>query len=359
MPEVIRLGAGELPSHEAVRAAAEAARRGEVVAFPTDTVYGLGTSAASKQGVARIFQLKGRDPDKPLQLLAASTEQARRWVQWSAPAEALARRFWPGGLTMVLPASPEGRGLACCQGPNLAVRVPGHPAALALLGGCAEPWAATSANRAGEPPLADGQAVAAAFGDQLACVIDAGPAAGQASSVVDATVTPARLLRAGAIPAADLLAAAAAPPKALFICTGNTCRSVMAEFLCNKLARDRGLTLSARSAGLAAERSAPIPSGTRAALSAAGIAEARHEPQPVTRELLDWADVVLVMERRHRDELIGRYPELQAKVHTLRGYAAHPGPEDISDPLGRPDPVYAACCREIQESLEAILNRYV
>lgn len=350
MPEVIRLGAGELPSPQTVLAAAAAACRGEVVAFPTDTVYGLGTSAASKEGVSRIFQLKDRDPDKPLQLLAPSTEQARRWVQWSAPAEALARRFWPGGLTMVLPASPEGRGLACCQGPNLAVRVPGHPAALALLGGCAEPWAATSANRAGEPPLADGQAVAAAFGDQLACVIDAGPAAGQASSVVDATVTPARLLRAGAIPAADLLAAAAFPQKVLFICTGNTCRSVMAEFLCNKLARDRGLTLIARSAGLAADASIPIPPTVRRTLTAEGVAAVEHVPQWVSRELVDWAELILVMERRQRDHLLSQFPDAATKVATLAA-------EDVADPIGQPDAVYAACCRKIKGLVELAISR--
>ena len=350
MAEVIRLKAGELPCREALGRVAQAAGCGEVVAFPTDTVYGLGTSAASREGVERIYRMKGRSPDKPLPLMAASAGALRRWVQWSPQAEALARRFWPGGLTLILKASSEGRSLASCQGETLAVRVPDHPVALALMAGADAPWAQTSANVSGEPPLADGVAVARRFGKDLAFVIDSGPVAGHESSVVDATVDPVRVLREGVIPAAAILAAAAPPRHILFVCTGNSCRSVMAESFLNHWARERGLDLSARSAGVAADPSFPIPADVRSALAESGIATVEHAPQMVTRELMDWADQVLVMERRHRELLLGLFPGTAAKVETLAA-------EDMADPIGQSEAAYADCCRKIKAALEAVLDR--
>jgi protein-tyrosine phosphatase len=352
MPELVRLRPGELPGREVLHRTAEAARRGEVVAFPTDTVYGLATSALNREGLGRIYRIKGRDPGKPLPLLAASSEEARRWVEWTPQAEALARRFWPGGLTLVLQANAAGRGLPCRQSPTLAVRVPAHPVALALLDGTDAPWAQTSANDAGQPPLADGAAVARRFGEDLAFVFDSGPAAGRESSVVDATAAPVRVLREGAISARDILAALDRPRRYLFVCTGNSCRSVMAEFLFNKLSRDRGLGLQALSAGVAPAHPAfPLPEGVRAALAAEGIASVQHIPAPVTRELMDWADQVLVMERRHREMLITLFPDAALKVATLRGA------EDVSDPIGQSEAVYADCCRIILAALETILGR--
>jgi tRNA threonylcarbamoyl adenosine modification protein (Sua5/YciO/YrdC/YwlC family) len=342
MPELVSLRPGELPGP----AAAAAAARGEIVAFPTDTVYGLGTSASSREGVERLYRMKGRGQDKPLPLLVASAAEARRWVEWPPQAEALAGRFWPGALTLVLKARPEGRSLAACRGETLAVRVPAHPVALALLEACDFPWAQTSANESGRPPLADGAAVAARFAGALAVVLDCGPAAGKESTVVDATASPVRVLREGAIPARDVLAR---PRRVLFVCTGNTCRSVMAEFLLRKLARDRGLDLEARSAGTAADPGAPVPTAVRAAMAAEGIAEVEHVPQPVTRELLGWADRVLALERRHRDEILSRFPDLAAKTEILAA-------DDIPDPIGGSDAVYADTCRAVKAALSRILE---
>jgi tRNA threonylcarbamoyl adenosine modification protein (Sua5/YciO/YrdC/YwlC family) len=356
MPELVKLRPGELPGREALHRAAEAARRGEVVAFPTDTVYGLGTSALSREGVARLYRIKGRSPDKPLPLLVDSIEAAGRWVVWTPSAQALARRFWPGGLTLVLKASAAGRELANVQGETVAVRVPDHPVTLALLEASQAPWAQTSANESGQPPLADGSAVARRFAGALAMAIDSGAAVGRESSVVDATCEPPRMLREGLIPASAILAAAEPPRRWLFVCTGNSCRSVMAEFLLGRLARRRGLELSARSCGVAADPGFSIPAGVRAALRARGIEEVQHVPTPVSRELLDWAETVLVMEARQRSLLLGLFPDCADKVHTLNALAGLPGPEDVADPIGRSDAVYSDCCLKIQTALETILG---
>jgi protein-tyrosine phosphatase len=216
---------------------------------------------------------------------------------------------------------------------------------LALLEGAPAPWAQTSANGSGEPPLADGAAVARRFGGELAMSIDCGPTPGRESTVADATAVPVRVLREGMIPASAILAR-----RFLFVCTGNSCRSVMAEFLLRKLARDRGLALEARSAGVAADPAFPLPAPVRTVLREEGITQVEHVPTPVSRELMDWADTVLVMERCHRELLQGLFPDAAAKVSALAG------DEDIADPIGQADAVYAECCRALARRVDAILK---
>ncbi|MCX5796869.1 MAG: low molecular weight protein arginine phosphatase [Elusimicrobia bacterium] len=145
--------------------------------------------------------------------------------------------------------------------------------------------------------------------------------------------------------------------KILFVCTGNACRSVMAEFLLGKLARERGLSLSVRSAGLAAEAYFQVPAGVRAALRGQGVLEVEHAPKLLTWELLAWAELVLVMERGQHDAILERFPEFRGKVQVLKSFAGRPGPEDVADPIGKPEAVFAACCQEIRDCLESLLGR--
>ncbi|OGS58300.1 MAG: hypothetical protein A3J79_04040, partial [Elusimicrobia bacterium RIFOXYB2_FULL_62_6] len=134
----------------------------------------------------------------------------------------------------------------------------------------------------------------------------------------------------------------------------NACRSVMAQRL---LARLGGPGFEARSAGVAAEGYFQVPAGVRAALKGHGVEGFEHRPQLVTRELLAWADLVLVMERGHREFILDKFPEFRAKVHVLKAYAGRPGPEDVADPIGQADEVYAACCAELRACVEALLAR--
>ncbi len=142
--------------------------------------------------------------------------------------------------------------------------------------------------------------------------------------------------------------------KILFVCTGNACRSVMAQQL---LARLGGPGFEARSAGVAAEGYFQVPAGVRATLKGHGVEDFEHRPQLVTRELLAWADLVLVMERGHREFILDKFPEFRAKVHTLKGYLGRPAPEDVADPIGQADEVYAACCADIRACVESLLVR--
>ena len=144
--------------------------------------------------------------------------------------------------------------------------------------------------------------------------------------------------------------------KILFICTGNVCRSLMAELLMARLSQQRGLGLEVRSCGVAAEIYFEIPPGARAALADVGITPAGHVAQLVTHDLLEWADLALTMTRAHCEGLADRFPEFEFKLHPLLGYAGL-GETDILDPLGRPDKAFAQCRDKISEALEGVVKK--
>ncbi len=175
-------------------------RKGAVVIFPTDTVYGIGTSVFSLRGIQRIYKLKGRHWRKPLALLVASLEAARPLVE-EIPREArkLAELYWPGALTLVFKASALGR-LATGGLATVGVRIPKHPAALSLLRHTGIPLATTSVNYSGEKPVVSGVSAARLFGSRVDWLIDGGTCKGKTpSSVVDLSHFPFTIVREGAI----------------------------------------------------------------------------------------------------------------------------------------------------------------
>lgn len=182
---------------EGLRAADALLRGGELVAFPTDTVHGLAVRRDDQAALERLFELKGRPSDRRVAWLVRDLEQARAiGLRVDDRAARLAQRFWPGGLTLVL-AAPNGE--------TLGVRAPDHPTAQALLA-LTGPLPTSSANRHGEPETfgADDLLVAFAMSDGPAAIVDGRSPGGRASSVLDLTVEPARLLREGAIPRMEL-----------------------------------------------------------------------------------------------------------------------------------------------------------
>lgn len=199
MTRVLRVPAGAPPAPADLAPVAAAAAAGELVVFPTDTVYGVGTNGLLPAAAARLYALKGRDSAKPLPILVHSTEDARRWAEFGPEAAALARAFWPGALTLVLEPTGEGRRLLSPGARTLAVRVPDHAVTRALIEASAVPWATTSANLSGQPAAADAESARAALGRAVGWVVDAGPAGGTASSVVDASGGRITVLREGVL----------------------------------------------------------------------------------------------------------------------------------------------------------------
>jgi L-threonylcarbamoyladenylate synthase len=203
-----RIADGPAGRAEAVRVL----RAGGIVAVPTDTVYGIAVALSTPGGIERLFAAKSRPPDKAIALLLADGAQAADIGVLSGSAEALARAFWPGGLTLVvqrrndrpLPAALTGGELAPGAIPTVGLRVPAHDAPRALARALG-PLPTTSANRSGEPELRDADAIHAEFGDALDLILDGGRSpGGPPSTVVDVTGDEVRILRAGAISTDDI-----------------------------------------------------------------------------------------------------------------------------------------------------------
>ena len=189
-----------------VEQAAALLRAGGLVAFPTETVYGLGAHALDEAAVRRVFAAKGRPADNPLIVHLAGAEDVGRVVAHLPPlARGLAAEHWPGPLTLVLDARPDVPAVTRGGLPTVAVRVPAHPLALDLLRRAGVPVAAPSANRSSRPSPTTAAHVVDDLGDAVDVVLDGGPCpVGLESTVVDARGERPVLLRPGAVPAEAL-----------------------------------------------------------------------------------------------------------------------------------------------------------
>jgi len=204
-----------LPTHTpalfaaAVRRAAELLRAGEVVALPTETVYGLAANALDGAAVARIFEIKGRPAYNPIIVHVASLEMARGCVAgWPLLADRLAAAFWPGPLTLVLPRAQTIPDLVTAGGPTVGVRWPSHPIIQAVIRECGFPLAAPSANLSNSISPTNAEHVRKQLGEKLRLIVDGGQSqVGLESTVLDLTVSPPRVLRPGMIHAESLAAA--------------------------------------------------------------------------------------------------------------------------------------------------------
>jgi L-threonylcarbamoyladenylate synthase len=180
--------------------AAQRLRGGSVIAFPTDTLYAVAARAGDPNAVARLYAIKMRPAAQPMVLLVRGEAGARSVATVTERAEILIDRYWPGPLTLVLPAkNPK-------EAPTIALRAPDHPVALALLEQLGEPVASSSANRAGAPPPVDADQVLNGLGDDLDLVLDGGACrVGQPSTILDLSGDLPRILRPGAIPDDELI----------------------------------------------------------------------------------------------------------------------------------------------------------
>ena len=188
-----------------VRRAAEILRAGGLVAFPTETVYGLGADASSEKAMARLYRVKGRPADHPVIVHFLSAAEAFQWGQATREAKRLAERFWPGPLTLILKRSAPARDFVTGGQSSVGVRVPSHPVARELLKEFGRPIAAPSANRFGRVSPTTAAHVRDDLGDDVDLVLEGGPSeVGIESTIVDLSGGEAAIVRPGKISAADL-----------------------------------------------------------------------------------------------------------------------------------------------------------
>jgi len=181
-------------------------RQGECVAFPTETVYGLGANALDENAVAKIYQAKGRPSDNPLIVHCPNQSQVKEFVKdWTAAAQLLMDRFWPGPLTLILPKKAVIPPIVTAGLDTVAVRIPNHPVALKLLRAARLPVAAPSANASGKPSPTRAEHVWQDLAGKIPAIIDGGPTGwGLESTVLDCTANPFRLLRPGGVTVEEL-----------------------------------------------------------------------------------------------------------------------------------------------------------
>ena len=198
------------PTDETLQVAGRSLRAGGLIAFPTETVYGLGGDATAERAVAAIFEVKGRPRFNPLIVHVTGLAMAETLAVFDRRARYLAQRQWPGPLTLILKRRPDCpiALLACAGLDTVALRVPDHPVALALIAAAQRPLAGPSANRSGSVSPTAAEHVEREFGRSLAIILDGGPCrVGVESTVLDLTRQPAAILRPGGVTAETIAAA--------------------------------------------------------------------------------------------------------------------------------------------------------
>jgi tRNA threonylcarbamoyl adenosine modification protein (Sua5/YciO/YrdC/YwlC family) len=363
-PQVLDLAAASDP-RDLVHRVVQALVEGKLVALPTETVYIAAASALSERGVQRLLAIREGQLDGPATLAIRGADEVFDYVpQLPAVGQRLARRCWPGPVTLQLPDAqaqsavfrlpPRVREVVVRQG-EIRARVPAHELALSVLRLLAGPVVMIGARRSQDPDAVTAADVVRQLGEQIDVVLDDGRCKfAQRSSIVRVDEHGLSVVRPGVFTEANLKRLASY--MIALVCTGNTCRSPMAEALLKKHVADRlgckiadlderGIVIM--SAGISA------PPGGRAAAEAIhtmrdrGLDLTQHESQPLSERIVRFADLVLTMTRGHRDAILQAWPEAEARVHVISR-----GAGDVADPIGGPLELYRRCGEQLDSYLK-------
>ena len=342
--------------------------KGGVIAFPTDTVYGMGGDASSEKAIESIYRIKERDRGKPIVLFIPEKEELKRYVEGiTQDAQKLVDAFWPGPLTLVFRASQEIPPLLIFK-ETVGIRIPDDETVLSLLRTYGRPLATTSANHSGELPYHSAVEVRKQFGREIGFVLGGEVMDHQISStVLDVSRFPSILLRKGKILVSTIEKVLGKKVgfgegltfNLLFVCTGNACRSPMALGLFrHRLPPKLRKRVISASCGTGALENELATENAVLAAEELGVDISTHRSQSLTKFLIERADLILVMSPYHIERVIEISPGSEEKTHLLRGYGKRLPPEKrvIEDPIGMPMELYRKTIRMIDKGLTPVIE---
>lgn len=362
--EILTINSPE--DNEQIDKAAALLDNGSLVAFPTETVYGVGCKV-SLSSIERLNVLKGRHPEKYYTLHVGNLDQIMAFLpSLNLQARKLIQKGLPGPMTVVFDVDPKALAIIqklhskeivdlLCPDRTLGIRYPANAVACAILSRAKSPVVAPSANPAGQVPATTADETMRYFNGQIDCIVDAqqsGCLYKQSSSVVNVGRQGIQILRQGAVPEEKIREWSKI--RILFVCTGNTCRSPMAEGCCKKYfcdifgcqvdeLDDFGYIIN--SAGVAAFEDVPASGNAMLVCQDQKIDLSGHRSRQVTRQEIEQSDLIFTMSQSHRASIIQLLPSASEKCFTLDSKS------DISDPVGMGVDVYRNCFSQIKDNI--------
>jgi len=346
--KIIKIDAQNL-ENEKIKQAAVIVKSGGLVAFPTETVYGLAALTTDHIAVEKLRYIKKRQEEKKFSLCVHSIEQVEAIIDNINPfVYKLIEAFWPGPLTLVLTSA---------QGETIGFRMPNHPVAQMFLKEVNAPVFAPSANFAGDNPPNTAEQVMDYFDGKIDAIIDSGKTAiGIASTVLEVNNNGYKILRQGAI-IEEMIDAIYKHKNILFVCTGNSCRSAMAEGLMIKIVKGNN-NFCIESAGVAAFNGMPASHDAIAVMRKYGVDITGHRARRLTNQMVKVSDYILVMENTHRDFMFDRYWRVKKRIYLLKEFSKEKnGKLGILDPIGRSVKFYEEVAQILEQSIEGLVEK--